>query len=58
MYPIKNASVADDNHTVLGSGDRYVQSSRVVQESDTRYLVRSHTGYDDIVLLSTLITVH
>ena len=41
--------VADDDHGVLGPGQRHVQAARVGQEPDALLLVGSHVRDDDVL---------
>lgn len=46
--------VADDDDTVLGTGQGNVETARVIQETNTLMLIGSYARQDDEVLLSTL----
>lgn len=50
--------VAQNNATVLGSGQRDVQPSGVIEETNALMLIATDTADDDVVLLSPLECIH
>lgn len=53
-YLGKNFRVADDNDSVLSSGESNVETAGIVEETDALVFVGAHTRHDDQVLLSPL----
>ena len=54
----QNLSIPDDNNSVFGSGQSHIQSTGIVKEAYPLMLIRSNTGQDYKVLLSTLERVY
>ena len=53
-YLAQHLRIAQDDHTVLCTGEGNVETTRVVQETDALVFVAAHTAQDDVVLLATL----
>ena len=57
-YLRQNLGVADNDDTILGSGQGDVKTSRIVQKSDTLMFIGSYTREDNEILLSALESVY
>lgn len=57
-YLAQDSGVAENDQAILCSGQRNVETSRVVQEPDALVLVAPDTGQNDVVLLSALESIN
>ena len=57
-YLIQYFSVSNNNHTIFGSCNGYIKSSWILQKSNAWPFIRSDTRYDDVIFLSSLISIY
>lgn len=55
---IQYFSISNDNHTIFCSCNGNVQSSWIFQKPNSRALIWSYTRNDDVILLSSLISIN
>ncbi len=58
LYLTQNVCISDYNHSILCSSNRDIQSSRISQKANKISIVWPHTWNNNVVFLSSLITIY